>query len=59
MNKEKAVLGSNMQSKCGWSAFDNQQLKGWPIITIVNGNVVFENETVSTQFLGKPVLFNE
>ena len=59
MNKEKAVLGSNMQSKCGWSAFDNQKLKGWPITTIVNGNVVFENETVSTQFLGKPVLFNE
>ncbi len=59
MNKEKVVLGSNMQSKCGWSAFDNDKLKGWPIITIVNGNIVFENETVSTKFLGKPVLFNE
>ena len=59
MNKEKVVLGNNMQSKCGWSAFDNDKLKGWPIITIVNGNIVFENETVSTKFLGKPVLFNE
>ena len=26
---------------------------------ISQSNVVFENETVSTQFLGKPVLFNE
>ena len=59
MNKEKTVLGSQMQSKCGWSAFDNKKLTGWPIITIVNGNIVYENETINTQFLGKPVLFHE
>ena len=59
MNKEKVVKGNQMQSKCGWSAFDNQKLKGWPITTIVNGNIVYDNEMINTKFLGKPVLFHE
>ena len=59
MNKEKIVKGNQMQSKCGWSAFDNQKLKGWPVTTIVNGNIVYENEMINTKFLGKPVLFHE
>ena len=34
-------------------------IKGWPVTTIVNGNVVYENEQINSQFLGSPVLFNE
>ena len=59
MNKEKIVSGENMQSKCRWSAFDEKNLKGWPIITIVNGNIVYENETINNQFLGQQVQFDE
>ena len=59
MNKEKIVSGENMQSKCRWSAFDGKNLKGWPIITIVNGNIVYENETMNNQFLGQQVQFDE
>jgi len=59
MNKEKIISGKNMQSKCGWSAFDGTNIKGWPVTTIVNGNVVYENEQINSQFLGSPVLFNE
>jgi len=59
MNKEKIVSGKNMQSKCGWSAFDGKNIKGWPIITIVNGNIVYENEQINNQFLGRQVEFDE
>lgn len=59
MQKEKIILGKNMQSKCGWTAFDNKQTKGWPITTIVNGNIVYENETLFTEHLGKEVSFIE
>ena len=59
MNKEKIVSGKNMQSKCGWSAFDGKNIKGWPIITIVNGNIVYENEVINDQFLGRQVQFDE
>ena len=59
MNKEKVVDGKNMQSKCGWSAFDGKTLKGWPVTTIVNGNVVFDNEQIIDEIKGKKVLFDE
>ena len=59
LEKEKIVSGKNMQSKCGWNAFDGQTIKGWPNTTIVNGNIVYQNETINTQFLGQQVSFNE
>ena len=59
LNKEKVVSGKNMQSKCGWSAFDGKTLKGWPVMTIVNGNVVFENEQINDKIKGKKVIFDE
>jgi len=59
INKEKIISGKNMQSKCGWSAFDGKNIKGWPIITIVNGNVVYENGQINNQFLGHQVEFDE
>jgi dihydroorotase len=59
INKEKIISGKNMQSKCGWSAFDGKNIKGWPIITIVNGNIVYENEQINNQFLGRQVEFDE
>jgi dihydroorotase len=29
-------------SKCGWSPFADWKLKGWPIMTIVNGGIMYE-----------------
>ena len=28
-------------TKCGWSAFSGRKLKGWPVLTVVNGEIVF------------------
>lgn len=43
MNKEKKVRNENLYTKCGWSPFDGKTLKGWPVMTIVRGNIVFGN----------------
>ena len=59
MKKERTILNEEMYSKCGWTAFNGMTTKGWPITTIVNGNIVYENEMINTKFLGKPVLFHE
>ena len=58
MNKEKTILNNDMHSKCGWTAFDGEKTKGWPITTIVNGNIVYENENLNLDIRGKKVLFN-
>ena len=58
MDKEKTILNNDMHSKCGWTAFDGEKTKGWPITTIVNGNIVYENENLNLDIRGKKVLFN-
>ena len=58
MDCEKIILNENMYSKCGWTAFHNTTTKGWPIITIVNGNIVYENDELNLDVFGKPVKFN-
>lgn len=43
LNKVKVVRGKEMSSKCGWSTFEGLELKGWPVKTFVNGNLVFDD----------------
>ena len=59
MNLEKIISSSEMESKCGWTVFDGQKIKGAPIITIVNGNIVYKNGKILDTVKGQPVQFNE
>ena len=59
MNLEKVITASEMQSKCGWTVFDGQKIKGSPITTIVNGNIVYEKGKIIDTIKGKMVEFNE
>lgn len=43
MNKRKKVVGSKLYAKCKWSPFEGKILKGWPVITIRGGNVIFDD----------------
>lgn len=42
MDKKRRVANSRLFTKCKWSPFNGKILKGWPIITIAGGNVVFD-----------------
>ena len=59
MNKTKIIKGSEMQSKCGWSAFEGQKITGCPITTIVNGNIVYDKGQIFDSINGKEVQFND
>lgn len=39
------VIEDRVQTKCGWSPFAGRTLTGWPVITIVGGEVVFDRGT--------------
>ena len=58
MEKVKEVSNNNVFSKCGWSAFDGMKFKGCPVKTIVNGSIVFENDTFYFEGAGKEVVFS-
>lgn len=47
MNLEKEVNNNELFTKCKWSPFNGYSLKGWPVTTIVNGNVVYEHGNIN------------
>jgi dihydroorotase len=44
MNLKKSVINDTLLTKCKWSAFGNSELVGFPMYTIINGNLVYEYE---------------
>lgn len=57
LDLEKEVKNEELFTKCKWSPFNGWKLKGWPVMTIVNGNIVFENGEIN-DIKGKEVEYN-
>lgn len=55
MKLRKKVRNDKLFTKCGWSPFEGCELQGWPVIMIVNGNVVFENGEIHDKVKGEEV----
>tara|TARA_B110000003_G_C16446447_1_gene456159 strand:- start:504 stop:821 length:318 start_codon:yes stop_codon:yes gene_type:complete len=56
MNKERVITNDWIVSKCGWTPYDGMSIKGWPIMTVIRGNTVMQNDEISDP-LGKPINF--
>lgn len=59
MGKEKEVRNEELKTKCGWSPFNGWKLKGWPIMTIINGNLIYNNGILYDTIKGKGVVYYE
>ena len=57
MNKDVVIKDSWIESKCGWTPFNNYKVKGFPVATIVNGEIVMENNKIISTAKGKPLTF--
>ena len=51
------VVDEQIFSKAGWSPYSGRQLTGWPIYTIVNGQVVFDNGKIRSGIYGHALEF--
>jgi len=49
LSLEKQVRNEEMLTKVGWSPFDGKILKGWPVMTFVNGNLAFGNKDIKAK----------
>jgi dihydroorotase len=58
LNKEIKITNEIMVNKSGWTPFNNKLVKGWPIMTIINGDIVMRDGELLGKPKGKPVLFN-
>jgi dihydroorotase len=57
MNKEQIIKNEMMASKCGWTPFNNYKVKGFPVSTIVNGNLVMSEGKIISNAQGQPLKF--
>jgi dihydroorotase len=57
MELVKEVRNQELFTKCGWTPYNGMTLKGWPVMTIVNGNVVYGNGVIDESHRGKEVEF--
>ena len=57
MNKEVTIKNEMIASKCGWTPFNNYKVKGFPVGTIVNGNLVMSDGKVIMESKGTPLEF--
>ena len=59
MNMHAAISNDQMASRCGWTPFHGRTIAGWPVGTIVRGNIVMRDGELVGESLGEPVRFNE
>ena len=57
MKKDQTIKNEMIASKCGWTPFNNYKVRGFPVATIVNGNLVMENGKVISKAQGQPLKF--
>ena len=60
---ERVVTTEEQRSRCGWTPWEGRQVRGWPVLTLVNGQIAFERDgsgpgqVVAPAGLGREVTF--
>ena len=57
-NKVIEIRNDKIESKCGWSPFTGDEIKGWPVGTMVRGKRVMWEAELVTPSTGRPIVFN-
>jgi dihydroorotase len=59
LKARRTITNDWIASKSKWTPFDGMEAKGWPIATIIRGQVVMRDDTILARGLGAPVRFLE
>lgn len=59
MNGSKTIKPETFQSKAKWSAFAGRTVKGVPVATFVNGNIVYREGDIFDAVKGREVIIND
>ncbi len=59
LKKEKEITNKWIASKCGYTPFDGMKVTGWPVKTILKGQVVMQDDQVIIESSGQPIEFDK
>ncbi|MDJ0518886.1 MAG: dihydroorotase [Trichodesmium sp. MO_231.B1] len=57
LDNYRPVLREELMTKCRWSPFEGWSLTGWPVVTIVGGEVVFNRGEFNSEVRGRALTF--
>jgi dihydroorotase len=57
MKAERTVRNGHLQTKVNWSPYHGWNLKGWPVMTLVRGNIVYQEGEFPVAPSGRPIRF--
>ena len=58
LKAQRTITNDWSKSKCGWTPFDGMKVVGWPMATIVRGQVVMRDGALQGAPAGQPVQFD-
>lgn len=59
LNRQETIREEWLASRCGWSPFTGMKIKGWPVMTVVRGQIVMREGELLGAPVGEPVRFQE
>jgi dihydroorotase len=59
LKAQRTITHDMMATRAGWTPFDGFEARGWPMATVVRGQVVMRDGEVTAPHLGEPVRFAE
>jgi dihydroorotase len=59
LSAKRRIEASWLASKCGWSPFEDREVRGWPVATIVRGRPVMREGELLGAAHGAPIRFQE
>ena len=57
LKARRKIENSWIASRAAWTPFDGMSVTGWPVVTIVGGNLVMKNDTLLGSPIGRKVKF--
>jgi dihydroorotase len=59
LKAQREITTDWLAAKCGWSPFEGMTVTGWPMATIIRGNVVMRDGELANAAIGAPVRFQD
>ena len=59
LNAEREITADWLASKTGWSPFEGRKVRGWPVATVLRGQIIARDGEIQGDPTGKPVHFLE
>jgi dihydroorotase len=59
LKAKRIITDGWIESRCGWTPYNDVEVQGWPVGTIIRGNIVMWQGEIGQGPLGRPLRFSD